>query len=167
MALLILMGRRFGLSSNFDTLCTLAGAGRWIDYFKSTKALRTWNLAFIIGDVLGGFIAHFFGAANRVVPISSETISQIGAWGFSHGIGFGPAELVSMAALGTWKAWVLLGVGGFCVGFGTRWAAGCTSGHGISGMSDLQIGSILATCSFFASGLIMVHFVFPLVLGQH
>jgi uncharacterized protein len=161
MATLVLMGRRFGLSSNFDTLCTLSGAGRWVDYFKSTQALRTWNLAFVLGAVLGGFIAHFFGASERLIPLSSETVAQISSWGFSHSLGFGPPELVGAGALAGWKAWALLGVGGFCVGFGTRWAAGCTSGHGISGMSDLQVGSILATFSFFAGGLAMVHFVFP------
>jgi uncharacterized protein len=165
MAMLVLLGRRFGVSSNFDTVCTLSGAGRFVEYFKANGRLRTWNFAFILGAVLGGFITHIFGADMRLVPISEKTVAAIGARGFTHDTGFGPAGLVGMQALGSVKAWLLLGIGGFCVGFGTRWAAGCTSGHGVSGMSDMQIGSLFATLSFFASGLLTVHFVLPYLLG--
>lgn len=165
MALLVLLGRRFGVSSNFDTVCSLAGAGRLVDYFKAHGRLRTWNLAFILGAVVGGFITHALGADARVIPISAKTVAVIGTWGFAHDPGFAPQALMGWPALGSLKAWLLLGIGGFCVGFGTRWAAGCTSGHGISGLSDWQVGSLFATLSFFGGGLITVHFILPHVLG--
>lgn len=172
MVALVLLGKRFGVSSNFDTLCSLAGAGRFIDKFKPDGHQRSWNLAFISGAVAGGFITHLFGADQRLIEIAPETVATIANWGFAHDPGFAPQALVGSAALfgsegagPSLKAWLLLGIGGFCVGFGTRWAAGCTSGHGISGMSDLQIGSIFATLSFFASGLLTVHFVLPWILS--
>ncbi len=165
MALLVLLGKRFGVSSNLESLCSLAGAGRFVDFFRFPVSKRAWNLAFVLGAVTGGLLTHILGADERLIPISPKTIDAVTAWGFTVAPGFGPPELMSWAALGSLKTWVLLGVGGFCVGFGTRWAAGCTSGHGISGMSDLQVGSFIATASFFAGGLLMVHFLFPWLLG--
>jgi uncharacterized protein len=172
MVALVLLGKRFGVSSNFDSICSLAGAGRFIDKFKPDGHQRAWNLAFILGAVTGGFISYLLGADNRLIDLAPATVATLASWGIAHDPGFAPQALVGANALfGTdsagpsLTAWLLLGLGGFCVGFGTRWAAGCTSGHGISGMSDLQQGSIFATLSFFASGAATVHFVLPWLLG--
>ena len=74
-----------------------------------------------------------------------------------------PDELFSTEALGDPKTLGLLILGGFLVGFGTRYAGGCTSGHAISGLSNLQMPSLIAVIGFFAGGLLMVHFIFPLL----
>ncbi len=166
MATLVLLGRRFGFSSNFDNVCSLSGLGRFIPYFRPDGKPRSWNLVFAAGAFTGGLLTHFLGASQRVIPLSEKTVTEIAKWGFAHEVGFGPASLMSLSAGNSLKTWIFLGVGGFCVGFGTRWAAGCTSGHGISGMSDLQPASFLATASFFAGGLLMVHFIFPMILGS-
>ena len=55
--------------------------------------------------------------------------------------------------------------GGFLVGFGARWAGGCTSGHAISGLADLQVPSLVAVVGFFVGGLAVTHLVLPLLLG--
>jgi uncharacterized membrane protein YedE/YeeE len=56
-------------------------------------------------------------------------------------------------------------IGGFLVGFGTRYAGGCTSGHAISGLSNLQFASLIATIGFFAGGLIATHLLYPLLFN--
>ena len=64
------------------------------------------------------------------------------------------------------KGLILLILGGFLIGFGTRWADGCTSGHSIFGLANFQLNSLVATLSFFAGGLVMTHFLLPLILNQ-
>jgi len=166
MALLVLLGRRFGVSSNLESICTIAGAGRVVPHFRVNWRDRAWNIAFIVGAMIGGLLTHLLGAAGRIVPISQSTVTTLASWGFSHDPGFAPDALMGTAALSSPTAWGLLGVGGFLVGFGTRWASGCTSGHGVSGLADLQRGSWIATMSFFASGLIVTNFVLPRLLGH-
>jgi uncharacterized membrane protein YedE/YeeE len=55
-------------------------------------------------------------------------------------------------------------VGGFLVGFGTRYAGGCTSGHAIMGLSNLQWPSLVATISFMVGGFIMANLILPFIL---
>jgi len=61
------------------------------------------------------------------------------------------------------KGFLVLAFGGLMVGFGSRYAGGCTSGHAISGLSDLQIQSLIAVAGFFIGGLLMTYFVLPLI----
>jgi uncharacterized membrane protein YedE/YeeE len=166
MATLVVLGQRFGVSSNLESICTIAGAGRVAPLFRVNWRDHAWNLTFICGAVVGGLLTHFLGAAQRIVPISEKTVATIQGWGFSHDPGFAPQALMGMPALTSPVAWGLLGVGGFLVGFGTRWASGCTSGHGVSGLADLQVGSLIATVSFFASGLLVTNLLLPVVLGH-
>lgn len=166
MATLVLLGQRFGVSSNLESLCTIAGAGRVAPLFRVNWRDHAWNLAFIAGAAVGGLVTHVLGAAERVVPISENTVATIESWGFSHDPGFAPQSLMGAAALTSPVAWGLLGVGGFLVGFGTRWASGCTSGHGVSGLADLQVGSLIASASFFASGLLVTNLFLPVLLGR-
>jgi len=166
LAMLVLLGRRFGVSSNLESICTLAGAGRVAPHFRFNWRDRAWNLVFILGAMTGGLLTHVLGAADRVVPISPRTVAHLASWGFAHDTGFAPASLMGAAALSSPIAWGLLGVGGFLVGFGTRWANGCTSGHGVSGLADLQRGSLIATVAFFTSGLVVTNFILPWLLGS-
>jgi uncharacterized membrane protein YedE/YeeE len=76
-----------------------------------------------------------------------------------------PLELFSWKSLATVKGVILIVVGGFFVGFGTRWAGGCTSGHAISGLSNLQLPSLIAVIGFFLGGLFITHLIFPLLFS--
>ena len=74
-----------------------------------------------------------------------------------------PRELFTWEALRSPAGWLTLAGGGFLVGFGARWAGGCTSGHAISGLAAFQLWSLLAVIGFFAGGLLMVHLILPLL----
>jgi uncharacterized membrane protein YedE/YeeE len=75
-----------------------------------------------------------------------------------------PDAIFSMETLQTPKGFAILLVGGLLIGFGTRYAGGCTSGHAISGLSNLQLPSLVAVIGFFIGGLVMAHFLLPIIL---
>jgi uncharacterized membrane protein YedE/YeeE len=75
-----------------------------------------------------------------------------------------PEELFSIQALMQPKVLLILSIGGFLVGFGARYAGGCTSGHAISGLSNLQLVSLYAVIGFFIGGLFMNHLLLPYIL---
>ena len=164
MAALILLGKRFGMSSNLDTLCSLGGAGRLVDHFKMDTKGRNWNLLVVLGSVVGGFVAAHWLSPDPAVEIAQRTVESLKGFGFdSAGTAYLPGELFGMEALTDAKVWAILLVGGFLVGLGARYAGGCTSGHAISGLSNLQLPSLFAVIGFFIGGLIMVHLLFPLI----
>ena len=167
MSVLILMGKRFGMSSNLETFCTIGGAGKFTDYFKVDIKSKRWNLLVVLGSVIGGFLGAHVLSPNPAVQISEKTVAKLNGLGFeSAGTAYLPTELFSLEALTHPTVWVLLLVAGFLVGFGTRYAGGCTSGHAISGLSNLQRPSLIAVIGFFIGGLIMVHLIFPLIFGS-
>ncbi len=164
MFLLIFMGRKFGMSSNLKTFCSMCGAGKKANFFDFDWRAHRWNLIVILGAAIGGFIAMNFLSADPAVNINPDTVSTLNELGFeSSGKAYLPDELYSLKALGNLKSLSLLIIGGFLIGFGARWAGGCTSGHAISGISNLQLPSMIATAGFFIGGLIMVHLLFPLI----
>ncbi len=164
MAILILLGKRFGMSSNLRTLCTIAGGGKVAEFFKFDWKAQRWNLIVALGAVIGGVIAANFLTVDTTVAISAKSIEKLRQLGFeSAGTGYMPAEFFSNTAFFDPMAIVALLVGGFLVGFGARYAGGCTSGHAISGLSNLQLPSLIAVIGFFVGGLVMVHFIFPLI----
>jgi len=165
MATLLLIGKRFGLSSNLRTMCTIAGADRFSDYFKFDWRAQRWNLVFIGGTVVGGAIARCGLLAPGPVEISPDTVATLKSMGVTDaGSAFAPASLFGPEAWSHPLAIITLLVGGMLVGFGTRWANGCTSGHAISGMSSLQWPSLIAVIGFFIGGLTVSHFVLPALL---
>lgn len=163
MFLLIFMGKKFGMSSNLRTLCTMCGAGKSSGYFSYDWRSQRWNLIVIIGAAVGGFIAMNFLTVDPGVNINPQTVSHLKELGFeSSGKAYLPDEIYSLQSLDI-KSLSILVIGGFLIGFGTRWAGGCTSGHAISGLSNLQLPSLIAVIGFFIGGLIMVHLLFPLI----
>jgi hypothetical protein len=76
-----------------------------------------------------------------------------------------PASIFSFENLFTLRGLMFFVFGGFLVGFGTRYAGGCTSGHTIMGLSNLQWPSLIATCCFMAGGFLMVHVLFPWLMS--
>ena len=161
MLLLIYLGKSFGFSSNFKTICSAFGAGKTCDFFDFNWKAQKWNLLFLVGAIIGGFISVQFLSDHQIPQISEATINQLNHLGFkSAGEAYSPTEIFSNLSI---KNIILLLVGGLFVGFGTRYAGGCTSGHAISGLSDLQIPSLIAVIGFFIGGLLMVHVFFPLI----
>ena len=163
MFLLLLLGQRFGVSSSFRTMCNVLGAGRMSDYFKYDWKKDSWLLLFVLGSIIGGYIASHFMGASMPVKISDATVNDLSALEIftpqtiEQGNGFVPEDLFTMANLLTLKGFILFIIGGFLIGFGTRWAGGCTSGHAISGLSNFQLPSLVAVIGFFIGGLIMTH----------
>lgn len=171
MMLLIYLGKRFGISSSFESLCSIGGGSRLTDYFKRDLKSDQWLLVFIIGSMVGGYIASHFLASPAPVAVSDATISDLASLGIltptsiDQGYGFMPDELFSIEALTSLRGIVFMVLGGFLIGFGTRWAGGCTSGHAISGMSNLQLPSLVAVIGFFIGGLVMTHLLFPFIIN--
>lgn len=164
MLLLILMGKKFGMSSNLETMCTICGAGKKSEYFNFDWRQNRWNLIVILGAAIGGFLAASFLSPEEAVAISSKTVSNLETLGFeSAGKAYLPDELFSISALTDPFTILILLSGGILIGFGARYAAGCTSGHAISGLSNLELPSLIAVIGFFIGGLFMVHFLFPLI----
>ena len=161
---LLLMGKQFGMSSNLRSACAIGGAGKYSDFFRINWQETNWNLLLAAGAIIGGFIATNYLHGGEVA-ISENTIDQLYDDGIeSAGKAFLPTEIFSNESVFSIKNLLILLIGGFLVGFGARYAGGCTSGHGISGLSNLQWPSLLAIIGFFIGGLIMTHFLLPIIL---
>lgn len=164
MFLLIFMGKRFGMSSNLETMCAACGAGKSVEYFSFDWRKNRWNLVVILGAAIGGFIGAHFLNPDKTVPIDNQTVIALKDLGFQNpGQSYLPDRLFSMEALADPYSLFLLLLGGLLVGFGARYAGGCTSGHAISGLSNLQLPSLVAVTGFFIGGLVMIHFIFPII----
>ena len=161
MLLLTWMSKSFGFSSNFRTLCSALCSGKSCSFFDFDWKSQKWNLLFLVGAILGGFVAAHFLSVDQHPAIAQETVDNLKAMGFaSAGEAYAPTELFEKFSV---KNVLILLLGGVLVGFGSRYAGGCTSGHAISGLSNLQWPSLLAVVGFFIGGLLMVHFIFPLI----
>ena len=164
MFFLIYFGRSFGFSSNLRTICAAAGLGKKTKFFNFNWRSQTWNLVFLAGAIIGGFIAKQFLSSGAPVEISAATVHDLGKLDIAAPVSLQPPELFGLEAILTIKGFLVLAAGGLMVGFGSRYAGGCTSGHAISGLSALQAPSLIAVIGFFTGGLIMTYFILPLIL---
>lgn len=165
MALLLYFGKTFGMSSNLQTMCSIAGAGKFIDFFKFNWKESTWNLVVVLGAIIGGFIAKYVLSNNTPINLNPKTIEELHQLGFNNiGKTLVPTEIFDLEAMTTAHGLILLIIGGLLVGFGTRYAGGCTSGHAILGLSSLQKPSLIAVIGFFIGGLIMVNLILPYII---
>lgn len=161
---LIYFGENFGMSNNLRTICSLGGASRFSDFFRIDTKKQFWNLSFVLGGMIGGYIAVHHFSSETILELSSNTVAALSGFGFSNvGDSFLPAEIFSFDQLSSFSGISILLGGGFLVGFGARYAGGCTSGHAISGLSNLQIPSLIAVVGFFIGGLVMVHLIMPFI----
>lgn len=162
--LLLLIGNKtFGISSSLRHLCA-ACLPAGISYFRYDWKKEIWNLFFVFGVGVGGYLAvHFLsnGTAPTIDPSLTESLSK---QGLSAPSGLVPADLFSWKSIFTMRGFILMVVGGFLVGFGTRYAGGCTSGHSIMGLSNLQWPSLVATICFMVGGFIMANLILPYLL---
>ena len=163
MFFLLYFGQSFGFSANLRTICAAAGLGKKTKFFDFNWKAQTWNLVFLVGAIVGGFIAEQFLSSASGVVISPATINDLSKLGIAAPTSMQPAELFSLDAILSIKGFLVLAIGGLMVGFGSRYAGGCTSGHAISGLSDLQVPSLIAVVGFFIGGLIMTFFILPLI----
>jgi len=164
MFLLLYFGRTFGMSSNLRTLCAIGGAGKKVPFFKFDWQSQKWNLVVVLGAMIGGYIAHFHLSVPTDIGLSEATVKDLNALGFQNtGKSLLPPELFSWESVFSIKGMLILIIAGFLVGFGTRYGGGCTSGHAITGLSSLQLPSLIAVIGFFIGGLIMIHFIFPIL----
>ena len=162
-ALLLLGNKSFGISSSLRHICAACIPTR-SSFFKYNWKEESWNLVFVVGVILGGLVAGFFFKDPNPVRISESTIADLNAMGIRNYTGLIPMDIFNFHSLLSLKGFILMVVGGFFVGFGTRYAGGCTSGHSIMGISNLQLPSLIATCCFFGGGLIMTWFILPYIL---
>jgi hypothetical protein len=162
--LLVLTGKAFGVSSSLKHTCAAALPTRAAYFRYDWKAQGLWNLLFAAGILLGGAVAVQVLGGGGPTGISDATMRSLEGLGLSDFSGLVPPEVFSWSALGTLPGLIMLVGGGFLVGFGARYAGGCTSGHAIMGLASLQWASLLAVVGFFAGGLITTYLLLPLVL---
>jgi len=161
--LLIVGNKSFGISSSLRHVCAACFPAN-ISFFKYDWRREAWNLFFVSGILIGAFlVAQFFSDPNPV-QINPKLTTELTGYGITNYKGLVPNDLFSWQNLFTIKGFILIVIGGFLVGFGTRYAGGCTSGHSIMGLSSLQRGSLIATMSFMAGGFIMANLILPYIL---
>lgn len=159
MLTLTYFGKTFGMSSNLRSLCAMSGLGRLLPFFDWDWKSQRWNLVVVAGAMLGGFVAVHFLHDDSNVDLNPKTIEQLALLHIDAPQGkLVPDVLFENSSP---KTIFILLVGGLLIGFGSRYAGGCTSGHAISGLSNLQIPSLKAVIGFFIGGLVMAHFILP------
>ena len=161
--LLILGNKHFGISANLRHMCAVF-PGK-CSFFNYDRRKESWNLVFLLGIMLGGVVSVLLLANPEALQVAASTTSKLESLGVSVDGTYMPAALFSWASLFTFKGFLLMVGGGFLIGFGARYAGGCTSGHAIMGLSELQLPSLIAVIGFFAGGLLMTHVLLPLILG--
>jgi uncharacterized membrane protein YedE/YeeE len=159
--LLLFFGNKMlGVSSSMQHICTALIPTK-AEYFNYDWKTGAWNIVVALGIVLGGLVGGLFMRNPNPIDISESTKSDLIALGISNFDGMLPSEIFGTANMISFQAFIFIVVGGFLVGFGVRYAGGCTSGHGFMGLSMASKSSFLAIVAFFAGGLIMTNLIFP------
>lgn len=159
MVLLIFSGKTFGMSANLRTMCSIGGGGKFADFFRFDWKSQMWNLIVVVGSIIGGFIAAHYLSNDTPIALNETTVVQLKSMGFENpGATYVPPEIFNFTNP---KSILIMVVGGLLIGFGARYAGGCTSGHAISGLSNLELPSLIAVVGFFIGGLLMTHLIIP------
>ncbi|MEP7277547.1 MAG: YeeE/YedE thiosulfate transporter family protein [Bacteroidota bacterium] len=161
--LLISGNKTFGISSSLRHICAACIPAK-IPFFNYNWRKEAWNLFFAAGILLGGLIAASLLNNEQAVALSPALAEELQGYGLHDYHNLVPVELFNWHSLFTLRGFILMVAGGFLVGFGTRYAGGCTSGHSIMGLSNLQWPSLVATCCFMAGGFIMANLILPFIL---
>lgn len=161
--LLILGNKSFGISSSLRHICALCMPAN-IPFFKYDWKKEVWNLFFVFGIFLGGIIASNLLSNPAPLTVHPKLAEELAGYGITNYTNLVPLDILNWQSLFTLKGFLLMVVGGFLVGFGTRYAGGCTSGHAIMGLSNLQWPSLVATVCFMIGGFIMANLILPFIL---
>jgi uncharacterized protein len=164
-ALLILGNKSFGISATLRHICAACVPAN-IPFFTYHWQKETWNLVFVLGILLGAIVAAQLFVNPAPVHLHPQLAKELASYGITDYNSLTPTQLFNWPMLLTAKGFVLMVAGGFLVGFGTRYAGGCTSGHAIMGLSNLQWPSLVATCCFMAGGFIMANLILPFILSR-
>jgi uncharacterized protein len=162
--LLILGNKSFGISSSLRHICAACIPAN-IPFFKYEWTKEVWNLFFVAGILLGGIVAVSLLANPNPMSIHPDLAAELSGYGITNYDSIVPVDIFNWSTLFTLKGFLMMVVGGFMIGFGTRYAGGCTSGHAIMGLSNLQWPSLVATCCFMMGGIIMANFILPFILS--
>lgn len=162
-AALILGNKAFGVSSSLRHICAICFPAN-IDYFKYAWRKEIWNLFFVGGIIAGSVITSIFFTSDLPIELNTDTKAILVQNNINDFSSIAPTEIFSLSGLLTVRGFICIVIGGFLVGFGTRYAGGCTSGHSISGLSNLQVPSLIATICFMVGGIITTWFILPLIL---
>ncbi len=163
-ALLIIGNKSFGISSSLRHICASCMPAN-IPFFKYDWKKEVWNLFFVFGIFLGGAIAINLLSNPNPVEVNSKLATELAGYGITNFNNLVPQDIMNWQSLFTLRGFLMMVVGGFLVGFGTRYAGGCTSGHAIMGLSNLQLPSLIATISFMIGGFIMANLILPFILS--
>jgi uncharacterized membrane protein YedE/YeeE len=162
--LLLLLGNKsLGISSSLRHICAACIPTK-IPFFHYDWKKESWNLFFVGGVLIGGFVAVSFMGNHEASAISPQLLHDLKQYNITDDSGLIPASLFNWHTLFTLRGFILMVIGGFLVGFGTRYAGGCTSGHSIMGISSGQTASIIATICFMAGGFAMTWLLLPFIL---
>ena len=163
-ALLIIGNKSFGISSSLRHICASCMPAN-IPFFKYNWKKEVWNLFFVFGIFLGGAIAINLLSNPNPIEVNPKLAQELAGYGITNFNNLVPEDIINWQSLFTLKGFLLMVVGGFLVGFGTRYAGGCTSGHAIMGLSNLQLPSLIATISFMIGGFLMANLILPFILS--
>jgi len=159
---LFIANKTFGISSSLRHICAACMPGN-IEFFKYNWKKEIWSLFFVGGVLLGGVLTNKFLSNEARIHITDSTKQELSALGISDFTSYIPVEIFSWNNLFSMQGVFFIIIGGFMVGFGARWAGGCTSGHAISGLSNFRLVSLIAVLGFFAGGLFITHLIFPVI----
>lgn len=163
-ALLIMGNKSFGISSSLRHICAACIPAN-VNFFKYNWKKEAWNLFFVLGIFFGGMItAHFLVNPNEIT-VNPNLKAELAGYGITDYSNLVPEQLMNFESLLTLRGFIMMVVGGFLVGFGTRYAGGCTSGHAIMGLSNLQWPSLVATVCFMIGGFLMANLILPAILS--
>jgi len=163
-SLLIIGNKSFGISSSLRHICASCMPAN-IPFFKYDWKKEMWNLLFVFGILIGGAVAISLLSNPNPVEVNPKLAEELATYGITNYDNLVPEDIINWQSLFTLKGFILMVVGGFLVGFGTRYAGGCTSGHAIMGLSNLQLPSLIATISFMIGGFIMANLILPYILS--
>ena len=161
--LLIFWNKRLGVSSSLRHICAICFPAN-IQFFKYDWKREMWNLFFVFGIAAGAFLAATFLSDHQPINVNPKLVSELKEYGINDYSKLAPLDIFNWSSLFTVKGFVLMGAGGFLIGFGTRYAGGCTSGHSIMGLSNLQWPSLVATICFMIGGILMANCILPFLL---
>ncbi|HLC83609.1 MAG TPA: YeeE/YedE thiosulfate transporter family protein [Bacteroidia bacterium] len=162
--LLLIGNKTFGISSSLRHTCAACFPSN-IKFFKYEWKKEVWNLFFVGGIALGGLLTMFLIPNTGNIEVNPNLANDLTKYGITDYSGLVPSQLFNWESLFSLRGIILIVAGGFLVGFGSRYAGGCTSGHAISGIANLQWPSLVATCCFMVGGIVMANFILPLLLN--